>query len=143
MPYEYLEDVTTSDVAFEAWGADLEETFRAAADATMNVMIDDLASIELRRTIEIELENNELDLLLFDFLGELIYFKDAEQLLLRITDLEIVRDGGSFRLRGTARGENLDPDRHRQLVDVKAVTLHNFRLEQTPRGWRAVAILDI
>ena len=45
MPYRYLEDIATADVAFEAWGDTLEEMFVAAADATMNVMVSDLDTI--------------------------------------------------------------------------------------------------
>lgn len=37
----------------------------------------------------------------------------------------------------------LDPDRHQQRVDVKAVTLHQFHLEKTNGGWIAQVILDI
>ncbi|MBI4793908.1 MAG: archease, partial [Deltaproteobacteria bacterium] len=37
MPFEYLDDVATSDVAFQAWGETVEELFVAAADAVMNV----------------------------------------------------------------------------------------------------------
>ena len=33
MPYEFLEDVATADIAFRAWGETLEETFVAAATA--------------------------------------------------------------------------------------------------------------
>ena len=43
MPYEYLEDVATADIAFRAWEPTLEGVFVAAADATMNVMVEDLA----------------------------------------------------------------------------------------------------
>jgi SHS2 domain-containing protein len=37
----------------------------------------------------------------------------------------------------------LDAGRHQQRADVKAVTLHDFRVEKTEGGWKAVAILDI
>ena len=33
MPYEYLEEIGTADIAFEATGRDLSELFRDAADA--------------------------------------------------------------------------------------------------------------
>jgi SHS2 domain-containing protein len=46
-------------------------------------------------------------------------------------------------LEAIARGEKLDPERHHPRVDVKAVTLHHFRLEKTERGWKAWVILDI
>ena len=45
MPYSYLEDVATADVAFEASGGTLEAMFAAASDATMNVMVRDLSCI--------------------------------------------------------------------------------------------------
>ena len=43
----------------------------------------------------------------------------------------------------TAEGEKLDPDRHEQRADVKAVTLHRFQVEKTNGGWKATTILDI
>ena len=45
MPYKFLEDIGTADIAFEATGRDLPELFTAAANATMNVMIDNLDEI--------------------------------------------------------------------------------------------------
>ena len=89
MPYHYLEEIGTADIAFEATGRDLPELFSDASDATMNVMIDNLDAIEPRETRHIELSNNEIDMLLFDFLQELIYFKDAERLLLRVRAVQI------------------------------------------------------
>ena len=76
MAYHYLEDFATADIAFEATGADLESLFAAAADATMNVMVENIGAIEARETRTIELENREVDMLLFDFLQELIYRKE-------------------------------------------------------------------
>src|SRR5438094_6457163 len=89
MPYKYLEDVGTADIAFEATGRDLPELFTAAADATMNVMIDNLDAIEPREARQIELSGDKIDMLLFDFLQELVYFKDAKRLLLRARETHI------------------------------------------------------
>ena len=89
MPYHYLEEIGTADIAFEATGRGLAELFKDAADATMNVMIDNLDAIEPRETRHVELVNDKLDMLLFDFLQELIFLKDAERLLLRIRDVQI------------------------------------------------------
>src|SRR6266496_5381291 len=143
MPYKYLEEIGTADIAFEATGRDLPELFTAAADATMNVMIENLDAIEPRETRRIELKNDKIDLLLFDFLQELIYFKDAEQLLLRIREMRIDEKEGAYSLKATTAGEPLDAGRHQQRADVKAVTLHDFRVEKTEGGWKAAAILDI
>jgi SHS2 domain-containing protein len=143
MPYQFLEEMATADIAFKAWGENLEETFRAAADATMNVMVEKLDSILPRERRNFRLESEELDLLLFNFLQELIYYKDAEKLMLRVDWARIQGQTKPFSLEGFASGEKLDPERHHPRVDVKAVTLHQFRLEKTDRGWEALVILDI
>ena len=143
MPYEYLEEVGTADIAFEATGRDLSELFRDAADATMNVMIDNIEAIHPRETRQIELSNDKLDMLLFDLLQELIFLKDAERLLLRMRQLEIEQKNEKLFLHGIAEGEPLDVDRHHQRADVKAVTLHDFAVERTESGWKARALLDI
>lgn len=143
MPYEFLEDVATADIAFRAWGKDLEEVFIAAADATMNVMIDNLESIQFQDQRPLTLENSALDMLLFDLLQELIYLKDVEQLLLRVREARITQHESQWTLKGQAHGEKLDPARHHQRADVKAVTLHQFKLQPAPEGWMAMVILDI
>lgn len=143
MSYEFLEDIAIADIAFRAWGKDLEELFVAAGDATVNAMIDNLDAIEPKDQRTFSLENDELDLLLFNFLQELIYYKDSEQLLLRARQVQFSEKNGQQQLSAVAQGEKLDPSRHQQRVDVKAVTLHRFQLEKTDDGWTAMVILDI
>jgi len=143
MPYKFLEEIGTADIAFEATGEDLAQLFTAAADATMNVMIDNLAAIEPRETRHIELSNDEIDMLLFDFLQELIYFKDAERLLLRARNIRIEERDKRYFLTAKAMGERLDATRHHQRADVKAVTLHRFSVEREDGGWKATVLLDI
>lgn len=74
---------------------------------------------------------------------ELIYYKDSEQLLLRAPKVAIREKQGNYYLQADAAGEKLNPQRHEQGVDVKAVTLHRFSLEQDENGWTANVILDI
>jgi len=143
MPYEYLEEFGTADIAFDATGRDLPELFMAAADATMNVMIENLDGIEPRETLQIELSNDKLDMLLFDLLQELIFVKDAERLLLRIREIQIAEREQNYFVKAIAAGELLDAERHHQRADVKAVTLHDFSVERTDGGWKARVLLDI
>ena len=93
MPYRYLEEIAIADVAFEATGRTLEDLFVAAADATTNVMVGDLASIADRERRPIRAEEEAADMLLLDLLQELIYYKDAERLLLRVPEVHIRRAG--------------------------------------------------
>ncbi len=143
MPFEYIDEIAIADVAFEAWGKTLEEMFIAAADATMNTMVERIETIEGREKRWIEISSFALDMLLFNLLQEIIFFKDAEQLLLRIENISISSGDGNYAARASARGERIDPGRHEMIVDVKAVTLHQFKVEQTRRGWETFVILDI
>jgi SHS2 domain-containing protein len=143
MPYEFLEDIAIADIAFRAFGKNLEEVFQAASDATLNTMIENLDAIEPKEMRNFTLENDALDLLLFNFLEEFIYYKDSERLLLRTQQIEIEEKDGKYQVSAVTQGEILDPQKHQQRVDVKAVTLHRFQLEKTNDGWTAMVILDI
>ena len=143
MPYRYLEDIDIADVAFEAWDAGLEEMFIDAADALTNVMVADLATINRIEELEVQLEESDPEMLLFDFLNELLFYKDARRLLLRVGRLAITLAASEYRLRATLYGEQVDPIRHCLLVDVKAVTLYRFRVQQSSHEWRATAVLDV
>ncbi len=143
MPYTYLEEIAIADIAFRATGKTEEEVFAAAADATVNVMVEDPATIQDRERIPLKLENDALDLLLFDFLNEFVYLKDAKGLLMRVGTIRIGRQDSRFTLGGELYGEKLDPLRHPLRGDVKAVTLHHFDLRQTDDGWEATVVLDI
>jgi SHS2 domain-containing protein len=82
-------------------------------------------------------------MLLFDFLQELIYFKDAERLLLRVRDVRIEERDRNYFLKAETAGEPLDAARHHQRADVKAVTLHGFSVKKVDDGWQARVLLDI
>jgi len=143
MPYRYLPDIATADIAFEATGASREEMFAAAADALMNVMVADLTTIRPVQEREIVLEHGDLDLLLFGFLQELVYYKDARRLLLRPAAIAITDRGVTLKLQAALRGEEIDTGRHPMVVDVKAITLHRFAVEHRDGTWRATVVLDI
>lgn len=143
MPYRYLEDIATSDVAFEATGADLPEVFTSAASAAMRVMVEDLSTIRKLTEVPVELSGSELDMLLFGLLNELVYYKDARRLLLVVDSISVDDRGPVFKLKATLKGEELDRKRHPLKADVKAVTLHRFSLERTKEGWKATVVLDI
>jgi len=143
MPYFYLDDIATADVAFEAWGETKEEMFIAAAEASMNVMVEDLNTIDAYENKRFHFASESIEMLLFDLLQELIYFKDAEQLLIRIHKVSILKIDGHFVLNADAYGETIDPPKHELNADGKAVTLHRYRVEESEKGWRASVVLDI
>jgi SHS2 domain-containing protein len=142
MPYRFLEDRTMADVAFEAQGKTLEELFASAGLAITATMVKD-AKIERLASKQFAVEAENVEMLLFIFLQELIFYKDSELLLFNSFDLDISQKGGKWRLRAKAYGEEIDPGIHELIVDVKAVSLHDYRVEETPAGWQAEVMLDV
>jgi SHS2 domain-containing protein len=143
MKYEFIDDAFTADIGFKAGGDTAEEMITAAAEATMKVMVDNPDDIARVVTQQIRLEATSLEMALFDLLGELIFYKDAEELLLRLERVTLAGQGERVVLTAEARGEKIDRQKHRLIVDVKAVTLHRFKVEETPHGWTATVVLDI
>jgi SHS2 domain-containing protein len=143
MPYTYLPEIATADVAFRATGKTLDDLFAAAADATTGTMVDDLSTIMNEESIDISLSHEEVDLLLFDFLNELVFLKDARQLLLRAQGVAVTRNNSFYSVQAALSGERIDPMRHPLKVDVKAVTLHLFEVKQTAGGWETTVVLDV
>jgi SHS2 domain-containing protein len=146
MPYEYVEDGVTSDVTFHAWGRDLDELFTAAADATANVMVASLDSVRPLVSRTVSLSADALDLLLMRLLEELIFYKDAEGLLLRACGVHVTATDNTShlpQLTAELRGEPIDRDRHEMLADVKAVTLHGLRVEVVEGAAHARVTLDV
>jgi protein archease len=143
MPHRFHDEMSTADVAFEAWGETLEELFISAADALLGTMTAAPEQVERQHELAIRLEQEELDLLFFSFLQELIFYKDARRLLLHADRVQIEEREGRFSLEATVSGEQIDSARHRLLVDVKAVTLHRFQLAFRDDLWQAVVVLDV
>jgi len=143
MPYRYLEGLTMADIAFEATGKTQEEMFISAADAMMSTQIQDIKALKSKEEKKIALKAGDIERLLHDFLQELIFLKDAEQLLFRDYRIEIKKVHDGIALEAVCKGEKLDPKRHNLLVDVKAVSWHKFKVEKTEDGWKAVVIIDV
>jgi SHS2 domain-containing protein len=140
--FRFVEDISVADIAFEAIGSDLAELLRGCGRAVTATMVKELDSVQPTQQKKFTIEGQDPEQLVHRFLQEVVYLKDAEKLLLSQFDAELT-EGPPLRARVVAKGEPLDPQRHEQVVDVKAVTWHRFRVERTPQGWRCFAVLDI
>lgn len=143
MPFRFHDETSTADVAFEAWGKTQEELFISSAAALLCTMAAAPEQVVRQQELCIRLEDEELDLLLWSFLQELIFYKDARRLLLHAVKARIEEREGLFRLEAIVGGEQIDAGRHHLLVDVKAVTLHHFQVAFRDNLWKAVVVLDV
>lgn len=138
--FRFLEDIAIADAAFEAFGKTLEELFESCALATFEVMVE-TKSVEPVKKKEIRLKSSDLESLLFDFLSEIIYLKDAMKIFYSKFDLCILKNK-EYELSGTLWGDNIDYSRQKIRQDVKAVTYHLLEIKKTGDSWRAQVILD-
>ena len=88
-------------------------------------------------------ENKNLDYLLFDFLEDLLVYKDSEQLLFSKFEVDVQEKDGVYSLSCNAYGEKLNPKKHEQKVDVKAITMHLFEVKKEGKLWKAQVLIDI
>lgn len=146
MPYKYLEDVSIADVAFTAEGATLEKMFESAGLAVTNTMVKNMKSVKSKVKKTIKLKAPTAEKLLFDFLQELVYWKDKSLLLFSKINVRITepkKAGGAYSLVVALAGEKLDAKRHEMLVDVKAVTMHLFEVKKEGGKWTCRVVLDV
>jgi SHS2 domain-containing protein len=139
--FEFVEGAT-SDLSFVALGPTVEAVFVAAGEAFLAATVEEPRTVERRERWSMVLEEPDLELLLVRFLNELVYLRDAQELLLHPQHVEIVLDG-SVELRAELAGERIDRRRHALASDVKAATVHELRVAKTSDGWTATATLDV
>ncbi len=129
----------TADLGLRVRAADLNTLFAEAAEALFETLVEDPGTVIAAQSREVRLVGTDREYLLFDWLKELLYLFDAEHFLCRRFDVQVSADG----LIGTAWGEPLDRTRHEPGHEVKAITYHGLRVEQTADGWLAEVIVDI
>ncbi|KXA92692.1 hypothetical protein AKJ64_02485 [candidate division MSBL1 archaeon SCGC-AAA259E17] len=132
-----------SDIGFRAYGKSLEEAFENAALALTEIMAD-ADKVKPEGEISIELQAEDREALLFDWLDFFLYLQDAEDLISSKFEVEsITEENEGFKLKARAWGEKYDPDRHGAGTEVKAVTYHMMEIECGPDRFSVQVIVDI
>jgi SHS2 domain-containing protein len=129
----------TADLGLRIRAADLDMLFAEAGQALFSVLVEDLGTVRPAQAVPVRIAGDERDLLLFDWLKELLYRFDAEHLLFSRFEVQVQSDG----LSAAAWGEPLDRGRHVLDHEVKAITYHGLRVEPVADGWEAEVIVDI
>jgi SHS2 domain-containing protein len=143
LKFNFLEKLVTADIAFEAFGKNLNELFESSALALSETMVDTkTVSPKIKKLFK--LQNTQLNNLLIDFLNEIIYYKDSEMLLFSKYKVEIEQKDKLWKLTAELYGEKIDWKKHKLKADAKAATWHLFELEEKKgKGWRAQIVIDI
>jgi len=138
--FKHLEHI--SEAYVEAWGSTLEEAFENAGRAFFDIMTD-VNSIEPVREVELQVEAEDLEALLFEWITTLLVEFDTTGMVFSKFQVTIEKTDGKFRLRAKAYGEPYDPERHPPKVEVKAMTYSLMEIKQEDGGYRIRYVVDI
>ena len=139
--YKFLEDVAIADIAYEAYGKDLNELFENAALAIFELSAD-IETIDAVKKVEFELEHEKLDNLLYDFLSEILFLKDSKYMVFKYVHVTI-NEGKKNKLKAVLEGDKINPEVQHLENDIKAVTMHMFEVKKEKNQWKATVVVDI
>ena len=129
----------TADIGLVVYGEDLESLFENAGQAFFH-LITDLKKVRLRTERRIEIGKESLERLMVDWLTELLYLHEVEDLLFKKFEVESVGEEG---LKARVKGEAFQKGVHVIKTGVKAVTYHQIEVRKGKKGWRAQIIFDL
>ena len=129
----------TADIGIIVHGENLKALFENAGEAFFR-LITDLRKVRRRIERRVNIRGESLDRLMVDWLSELLYLHDVENLLFKGFEIDSVGEDG---LKAVVKGEPFQEGVHVIKTEVKAVTYHQIEVRRENRGWRARVILDL
>lgn len=126
MSYKFLDHAT--DAFIEVNAKDLKEAFSVAADAVINLTIDQ-STVEEKQEIEFHAQGKDLRYLLFSWLEEITFVLITEGFAIRRIDFEISKKE-DYSIYAKAYGEPLELDKHNFKVEIKAPTFYDMKIDQ-------------
>jgi len=140
--FRFLDDIAMADIAFEAEGESVEEVFHGATQALLESMANP-ATVLGGWERAIERSDVDLSSLLFDWLSDMVYWKDAAGVVFREATFTLTQGGNVWQLRGRMTGAPVDPQTQELRDDVKGVTKHLYELKRTNGRWKVRVVLDV
>jgi SHS2 domain-containing protein len=128
----------TADVGIRAYGASINQAFANAAKALFS-LITELDNVDEVLHRDIELVAPDQESLLVEWLNELIYLFDAENIIFKRFDITRLN---STRLKARGYGEKVDSSKHKLKIGVKAATYHMLKVDKT-NGCQVQVLFDI
>lgn len=139
MPYQFLEDVTRADCAFESSGKTLSELFTSSATAVLDTMAN-TKTIKPIKTFTITKQEKTVEKLLFEFLEEIIFLKDRDAVV--FCDITAHVDEKKLSVTAELRGDSINSELQELHQDIKAVTMHYYTVVKE-KTWKARVVLDL
>jgi SHS2 domain-containing protein len=129
----------TADIGIIVYGKDLKTLFENAGEAFFH-LITDMKRVRRRVRRRVEIGKEGLERLMVDWLSELLYLHDVENLLFKAFKVESVGENG---LKAIVKGEPFQEGVHVIKAELKAVTYHRIEVRKENGNWRAQIIFDL
>jgi len=126
LSYKFLDHAT--DAIIEVTATDLKEAFSVAADAEINLTLDQ-DKVEEKEQREFSASGKDVRYLLFSWLEEIPFLLITEGFAIKKIEFEIIENNG-FTINATAFGEPLDVKKHNFKVEIKAPTFYDMEIRQ-------------
>ncbi|MCV0430500.1 archease [Nitrosopumilus sp.] len=126
MSYKFLDHAT--DAIIEVTAKDLKEAFAVAADAEINLTLDQ-DKVEEKERKEFTASGKDLRYLLFSWLEEIPFLLITEGFAIKRVEFDIIQNG-EYKINAIAFGESLDVKRHNFKVEIKAPTFYDMEIKQ-------------
>lgn len=126
MSYKFLDHAT--DAIIEVNAKDLKEAFAVAANAEINLTLDQ-DKVEEKSKKEFSAKGKDLRYLLFSWLEEIPFLLITEGFAINRIELDIIEENG-FKINAIAYGESLDVKKHNFKVEIKAPTFYDMEIRQ-------------
>jgi len=128
-----------ADIGIEGRGTDMAQAFAQAGLALIAVMTDPNL-IRPRESRILTCTGDDPELLLFDFINEIIFLISSEGMIFSRIEVDIKDSGLEARL----LGEPIDPDRHDPAVEIKGASFNSLWVGQNKKGlWVARCVVDV
>jgi len=130
----------TADLGIRIRAESLSDLFAEAGCALFELIVENFQDIQPKKKQVVVIRQESIDLMMFDWLNELLYLFDAQRLILRDFSVSIQGDT----LNAEVTGEPWDESLHQLDHEVKAITYHELKVRQEADGsWLSEVILDI
>ena len=122
MSYKFLDHST--DAIIEINAKDLKEAFSVAADAVINLTLDQ-DKVEEKESKEFVSQGKDLYYLLFSWLEEIPFILITEGFAIKRIEFTIEKKD-FYKINAKAFGETLDLEKHNFKVEIKAPTFYDM-----------------
>ena len=141
LSYRLLDEIAIADACYELRGKTLEEIFLAGFLALQETSVEP-QTLKISTSKTITMENSDVERLLFEFLEELIYLKDAEFLIFKNCKISLEKISSSWQLKAILEGQEFT-DEVSTITDVKAITYYQFYVKKKNDQWEARITFDL